>query len=319
MKELTRTYSDLLSDKRVRQEQSKYEAFSRQRTSVLSKYKKVHQAFLDLQSGLERARTFYNEMKDTVESLSKNVDTFVTNRKSEGSQLLNSIENARSAKGGARADQEQNRLKELMERMSVDPAGSSAVLAQQNQPPPPRRPPPLQQTATYTQPTYNPAASPPITPRYPGMAAQSQYGMQSPQPSAYQNGSYAAAPNRGSYISAAAEQRAPYNPNSYGPVSPPAHQQYFSPPPNAQQPYQPLSSQQQQYGNQNQYGGNVPAGYVPPPPPPGPPPSQDYGSVGGGGAYPAGPGGYAQDPRRSGQQAGGSSGADPWAGLSAWK
>ncbi|KAI7068184.1 BRO1-domain-containing protein, partial [Hortaea werneckii] len=37
MKELTRTYNDLLQDKRVKGEQNKYEAFSRQRNTVLNK------------------------------------------------------------------------------------------------------------------------------------------------------------------------------------------------------------------------------------------------------------------------------------------
>ncbi|KAK1813026.1 bck1-like resistance to osmotic shock [Friedmanniomyces endolithicus] len=120
-----------------------------------------------------------------------------------------------------------------------------------------------------------------------------------------------------------------YNPNTYGPVSsPPAHQQYFSPPPgqqysNAQQPSTTQYGQQQQQAPQQQYNGglNVPAGWHPPPPPPGPPPSQDYGALSGS-QYPAGPGGYATDPRRTAAQqmsGGGDSGEDPWAGLSAWK
>ena len=88
MKELTRTYGDLLQDKRVRSEQNKYESFSRQRNTVLSRYRKVYQAYVDLNAGLERARQFYSEMKETVESLEKNVQSFVENRRSEGSQLL---------------------------------------------------------------------------------------------------------------------------------------------------------------------------------------------------------------------------------------
>lgn len=303
MKELTRSYSDLLKDKRVRGEQNKYEAFSRQRNTVLGKYKKVWQAYNDLQAGLARAKQFYDEMKETVDSLKKNVDSFVENRRSEGGQLLSAIE----ASKGSGADREQARLKDLMERMSMSPGSS-----QQSQSPVPgfndqrsssHRPPPIQSQASYGQANmYNPAASPPITPRY----QQNGAGMTSPAPyPTFQQ----------------AQQQPPannYNPTQYGAISPPAHQQYFSPPPNQQYSnfQQPSTTQYSQHAQQQSYGAQqVPQGWQPPPPPPGPPPAQDYSAMHAS-QYPAGPGGYAaQDPRRGQQQAGG----DPWAGLSSWK
>ncbi|KAI2252921.1 bck1-like resistance to osmotic shock, partial [Ophidiomyces ophidiicola] len=75
MKELAKVYGDLLQDKRVRAEQSKYETLSRQRNSVVSKYRKVHKVFKELLSGLDQAQAFYMQMKDTVDNLKKNVDT----------------------------------------------------------------------------------------------------------------------------------------------------------------------------------------------------------------------------------------------------
>ncbi|KAJ9635900.1 bck1-like resistance to osmotic shock [Coniosporium tulheliwenetii] len=158
MKELTRTYSDLLQDKRVRAEQSKYEAFSRQRNSVMTKYRKVYHAFNDLIAGLQRAQGFYSEMKDTVESLQKNVETFVNNRRSEGGQLLTAIENSKKASGNAQADLEHERLQRLMERMSTDPSNSPTSPQRIKQE---ARPPPLQQQHESYQPAYNTAASPP--------------------------------------------------------------------------------------------------------------------------------------------------------------
>ncbi|TKA64967.1 Vacuolar protein-sorting protein bro1 [Cryomyces minteri] len=324
MKELTRTYGDLLQDKRVRSEQSKYEAFSRQRSSVMKKYKQVFQAFNDLTAGLRRAQGFYSEMKDTVESLSKNVETFVNNRRSEGSQLLNQIENSRASSGGAQADRERERLKELMERMSMD-ASSTPGLSQMGQNGrTAHRPAPLQQSSY--QSSYNPAASPPITPRYPTTNIASPYsGMQSPQAhlsyqqmNATPNGAYQQGPPQ--QATYATQTRESYNPNTYGPVSPPPNQQFFSAPPSQYSSYasssQPQQHQQQQ--TNSQYG--VPLGYVPPPPPPGPPPQQDYSAMGAAGAaYPAGLGGYAQDPRRGQQQPQQRSSTDPWAGLNAWK
>ena len=316
MKELTRTYGDLLQDKRVRMEQNKYEAFSRQRNSVMSRYRKIYQTYTDLQAGLERAKVFYGEMKDTVESLEKNVQSFVENRRSEGSQLLTAIE----ASKGSGAEREQARMKELMERMSVksspQPSHSPSLGDQRSA----HRPPSLQQQTSYgsQQPSYNPAASPPITPHY-------QNGVRSP--AAFQNYNQ---PQQSRYSQPQQPTPQPqqsyprdsgYNPSTYGPVSPPAHQQYFSPPPNFSQQQQPSTTQYGQQQQQPTYGQQVPAGWQPPPPPPGPPPSQDYSAMQAG-AYPAGPGGYAQDPRRSqgqSQQSQGGVGGDPWAGLSGWK
>lgn len=320
MKELTRTYSDLLQDKRVRAEQSKYEAFSRQRNSVMTKYRKVYHAFNDLIAGLQRAQGFYSEMKDTVESLQKNVETFVNNRRSEGGQLLTAIENSKKASGNAQADLEHERLQRLMERMSTDPSSSPTSPQRIKQE---ARPPPLQQQQRESyQPAYNTAASPPVTPRYP---ISNQYSMQS-LPQAYPH----QAPTNGSFQqfsppprqreSYATSSSQPYNPNTYGPVSPPATQQYFSPPPGQYH----TAQQQQQPQHHSQHFSSIPPGYVPPPPPPGPPPGQlDFSGLTAG-AYPAGPGGYAQNARHgrgsSQYQQGGQQGqGDPWAGLSGWK
>ena len=65
----------------------------------MTKYRRVYQSFNDLVAGLSRAQTFYSEMKDTVLSLQKNVETFVNNRRSEGGQLLTKIEERNKAQG----------------------------------------------------------------------------------------------------------------------------------------------------------------------------------------------------------------------------
>lgn len=301
MRELTKTYGELLQDKRVRGEQNKYEAFSRQRNAVLNKYRKVYQAYTDLEAGLDRAKQFYEEMKETVDSLKKNVESFVENRRSEGGQLLSAIEAAK----GSGADREQTRLKELMERMSVSPTPHSS------QSPVPQsatdqrgsshRPPPLQNI-------YSAARSAPISPQY------QPNGMQAGT-SNYQ--SFQRPTSTNAQFRDSSNSQGPYNPNNFPPVSPPAHQQYFSPPPN-QQHQQSQRPSTTMYGQQpQQYGQSVPPGWQPPPPPPGPPPNQyqDFSALQAT-QYPSGPGGYASDPRRSGQQA---SSTDPWAGLNAWK
>jgi hypothetical protein len=158
---------------------------------------------------------------------------------------------------------------------------------------------------------YNPAASLPATPQY-------QNGLRSPyNTQGYQQPSSTAGYRQDSYPPQTQTPRdSGYNPSSYGPVSPPAHQQYFSPPPGQQNYGQPTTTQhaygQQQQQQQQQ---QLPPGWHPPPPPPGPPP-QDYSAMQATN-YPSGPGGYANDPRRSnGAQP---PAGDPWAGLSGWK
>lgn len=290
----------------------------------MSKYKKIHQAFTDLQSGLDRARVFYSEMKDTVDSLQKNVDSFVNNRRSEGHSLLTQIEASKSASGGAQADREQQRLKDLMERMAINPAVPSP-LPQHNHPQPPPRPAPLNNNPSYSN-AYHPAASPQVTAGYAMHSATTS--VNTPQYAAPRQGGYgqhAAAAQSATSNMPSYQQQAPqtstngggygYNPNSYAPMSsppPPTQQQqqqqgqFFSPPPGTYGGHQsPAPAPQQQQQPQQGYPGQqqMPMGYNVPPPPPGPPPVQQ--SYGG---YPP------QNPQQQ-QQGGG----DPWAGLSAWK
>jgi len=341
MKELTRTYSDLLQDKRVRSEQSKYEAFSRQRNTVITKYRKVYQAFNDLVAGLMRAQGFYSEMKETVASLQKNVETFVNNRRSEGGQLLSAIEAARSSSQAGLVDWERERLTELMERMSTNPSNMPPSPASKKAGAGAARPPPLQQASSYQQqPAYNTVSSPPpaVTQYVNAPPPTNQWASLSPPPrTGYMPPSSAAANGSSSYAASPglpgrdAYTQGNYNPNNYGQLSPPAHSQYFSPPPTGQvhsqshgglysppppgasaqqgqqQQQQPLKftlhqGHQQQHQQQQQTAQQqVPPGWQPPPPPPGPPPAQDFGVFGGAGQYPSGPGGYAQHPGMGGR------------------
>lgn len=321
MKELTKTYSELLQDRRVRSEQSKYESFTRQRNSVMARYRKVFQAFNDLIAGLMRAQSFYSEMRETVESLEENVETFVNNRRSEGAQLLNQIERDKASSAGGQADRERDRLRELMERMSMDPSTSPSKSSFSNS----RR---TATPATSYQANPYPAKSPPISPHYPPTSNVGNYNIppsHSPPPhQAYPqygtstNGGYQTSQpsqRRGSYnqVGGAAPSDL-YNPMAYPyqtPVSPPPGQQYHSQIP-AQHAFPPHPQQQQ--------GQYMPQGYIPPPPPPGPPPGSQQTFQNPAGPYPAGPGGYAHDPR-SRQYPGGQQQAqhDPWAGLNAWK
>lgn len=304
MKELTKTYGVLLQDKRVKSEQAKYENFTRQRNSVLTKYKKVFQAFNDLVQGLLSAQSFYSEMKDTVESLEKNVETFVNNRRSEGAHMLNKIEQDKANSSGGQADRERERLRELMERMSLLPPSSSPTKAGMLHPAPTSRP-------SQSNNMYSSKASPVSSPYYSKPASTYSNGnlnVKSPVSSAsypsFEHTSdqgHQTSVDRDSFSSSSD----PYNPMAY------PYQSLASPP-----LAQSVQTQAQYPHQQTRY---LPQGYVPPPPPPGPPPSASHGNFGNPGyAYPSGAGGYAQHlpPRQSSN---GQSQGDPWAGLNAWK
>ncbi|KAK3944807.1 BRO1-like domain-containing protein [Diplogelasinospora grovesii] len=334
MKELTVTFNNLLQDKRVRAEQSKYESIQRQRAAVIGKYKRAYQEFLDLEAGLQSAKNWYREMRETVESLEKNVETFVNNRRAEGAQLLNQIEQDRAASKSAQAALEQERIRGLMERLSMERPPSSP---QQNQKPASRgtlaplsfSPPPTS-SAMYPKTNwagqYQLPSSPPPTQTSHNMLQHSLYnpsshgripGPASPPPTqtSFNMGSMGGGrgpasppPTQTSFSSQSARPYSTYgNPNAPGISTYPPQQQ-----PQQQQPQQRERERERDYNS-------VPPGFVPPPPPPGPPPlgpqqtihynSHDY---------------YSSNPNVTPIQRPGStqhqhSQGDPWAGLSAWK
>lgn len=340
MKELTATFNNLLQDKRVRAEQSKYESIQRQRSTVVNRYKRAYQDFLDLEAGLQSAKRWYSEMKETVDSLEKNVETFVNNRRSEGANLLNQIEQDKANNKSQQAEIEQQRLRGLMERMSMDPSTS----------PPPKpgsaRPTPAPLNFSQAQSPYSQQSG---TPRYPSTSFSGQYQTTSPPPSQSTYTTFSSPPPNPSFTSTpqpqvqAYGQQAAYNPSNWGrnpgPTSPPPNQTSFgmgargpaSPPPTQtsfgqSQPYNTYGNpqvhqQQQQQQQQQQPQGQhyPPVGFVPPPPPPGPPPLGPQQTV----HYPVQQQGQAD---YYGQQQGGGprsaqqqQSQDPWAGLSQWK
>ena len=305
MKELTKTYSTLLQDRRVKSEQTKYENFTKQRSAVLNKYKKVFQAFNDLVDGLVRAQSFYSEMKDTVDSLEKNVETFVNNRRSEGGQLLNQIERDRQYNAGSQADRERDRLRDLMERMSTDPSTTSSSTKQGWGRPASasRNSQPSELHLSKSSPISPPTQSPPSTAynhagivRSPESNLQSHQKHQSdhtPQSSFQIAGADAVVDNQ-------------YNPMMY------PYQTPTLPPPQKSFAQQSQNLQLQQFPN-------LPHGYVPPPPPPGPPPSSQGNYGFSGFSHPSGPGGYASHQQSRPESTNPSQQNDPWAGLNAWK
>lgn len=357
MKELTAAYGALLQDRRVRAEQSKYENITRQRNSVMLRYRKVYQAFNDLNAGLVKAQRFYSEMKDTVDSLEQNVETFVNNRRLEGAQLLNQIERDRLDGAAGQADRERERLRELMERMSMDPSATSPSKGKAGAP----RPPPGSTSPYQTHPYPAAGAS-----RYPGADMAGQYSSAaatSPPPPPHLAQSHMQA-GYGAHQGASSSNGPPALPrrepeHSSGLGSNPMHDPYIpsafarrdphpgpvSSPPLPQQPYMsspplPPRAPSGQYGYAAHEPGGAPApapavshqyipsGYVPPPPPPGPPPQQQQhhqqqtfpaGAPYGMGAGVPG-GAYAQPlPPPSGGHRRPSQSGDPWAGLNAWR
>jgi hypothetical protein len=311
LKELNAAYGALLQDRRVRAEQSKYETITRQRGAVMVRYRKVYQAFNDLNSGLLKAQQFYSDMKETIDSLEQNVETFVNNRRLEGAQLLSQIEQDRMNGAAGQADRERERLRELMERMSMDP---SATSPSKPNPGPPRPPPPLP-AATYQSHAHSaatpamgparysggtvgappyPATSPPL-PLAHHLRGPSGHSQNGPHPTAGMSG---LAPRResqsspgGAHAGGGGQPHDPYVPTSYARrdagsghhapiILPPLQQPYMASPPAGAQfggyssPPQPQQQQQSQPQTQLLASHQyMSPGYVPPGyvPPPPPP------------------------------------------------
>ncbi|KAL1841833.1 hypothetical protein VTJ49DRAFT_6510 [Mycothermus thermophilus] len=301
MRELTVTFNTLLQDKRVRAEQSRYETFQRQRGAVISRYKRAYQEFLDLEAGLQSAKTWYQEMKETVESLEKNVETFVNNRRAEGAQLLNQIEQDREAKKSTQAALEQERLRELMSKMAMEPPQPQVS----HQPPSRPIPAPLSfntapiypQTTTYGQ--YTVPSSPPPT----QITSPQSYMPQTTQPYTYNPSAHGRIPGPASPPPTQTAFNIGPAPGRPGPASPPPTQTAFN-------TYGNPSALQQQ---QQPAAGYVPPNFVPPPPPPGPPPLGPQQTIHYGSEH------YPADPNTTRPASASHHQQDPWAGLSAWK
>lgn len=313
-------FNNLLQDKRVRSEQVRYEAITRQRAAVISKYKRVYQEFLDLEAGLDAAKKWYNEMKDTVNSLDKNVETFVNNRRSEGAQLLHQIEQEKAGTAGGQADRERERLRGLMERMSVDPSPSPVGSKV-----PSTRPMSLSQSsslANYPTTNFMGQYHVPQSPPPPTSHAQSPYtSYQGSQPSPfYPPQNLPRSDNYGQGVQG--RQSIPFSQTGYDPGSYLRRDQSqpTSPPPNQQQFAANVYGYQQSVPHVLNPQHTIPPGYVPPPPPPGPPPlgpQQTFPQLGS--TYT--PPNAAQSPSPNGQHNIGQQqvSGDPWAGLNTWK
>jgi hypothetical protein len=268
--------------------------------------------------------------------LEQNVETFVNNRRAEGAQLLNQIEEQQQhQQNGAsgQADRERERLNALMERMTMDPSTSPSASK------PAVSPSSYHHTGASGAGGYGMASPPPPNARYPATSVP----MHNTSPGGYaaygqsENGQYAVPTHQANTAVYQPPAHDAYNPGAYprrgsyhtgGPTSPSAYPAGIPPPP-------PPSS----YGYPNPQSGVLPQhymapGYVPPPPPPGPPPlgPQQTFPIGTG-TYPAGPGGYATNPppghlpaqqqqpphRPGGHQPPPGGETDPWGGLSAWR
>jgi hypothetical protein len=252
VKDLTRTYDILLQDKRVRSEQSKYESFNRHRGNVLARYKKVYTSFTDLVAGLMRAQVFYSDMKESADSLNKNIVTFVENRRNEGASILGTIEQGNTG-GSGLLSWERESVNQLMEKMSLDNDGGVR-----------------KSTGSSSSHSSRPMHTPPV-PSLPG-----GFASQAPNYPTYRPASNSSGPPRD----------LGYNPSTYQPTSPPANMgahpayqsqrfssqsQMSSPPPGN------YGAQQSQHLQQQQQQPQPPAGWQPPPPPPGPPPKNGQG------------------------------------------
>ncbi|KAI5302815.1 bck1-like resistance to osmotic shock, partial [Ascosphaera pollenicola] len=118
LKEITKVYEGVLQNDRVRAEQAKYDAIAKQRSTIFRMYEQAFKAYKDISDGLQQADKFYTDMRNQAQSLQKNVEEFLSNRKAEGSQLLQELERKQQTQSAVQGDQDREKLNQLMNRLS---------------------------------------------------------------------------------------------------------------------------------------------------------------------------------------------------------
>lgn len=295
---IVQLYEVLLLDDRVKKRQREHETLLRRSKDAVSRFTAVYQGFTDLNTGLERARSFYSDMASSVEDLALGIRRFVDGRRAEGSQLLSLIETVRSRKssvgssGGSgyghalksppltssvaaapasasaansTADSDGRMLQELMDRMALGPTSSNKPSSSAGNP----------NTAAAIASIYgnNPPMSPPPNGHHPSMYTQQSSGPLPPPPPPPPASAFGFhRQNTGQHIAR------PHSTNTYDPYAYASLSSHPHPPPgqlsHSQQQHQqypnqyrhislPPGSSQQNWGT-----GSAGAAHVPPPPPP---------------------------------------------------
>ncbi|KAI8643367.1 BRO1-like domain-containing protein [Parasitella parasitica] len=254
IQDLTFAFKDLMEGEEAQNLQSQHDKADRLCRNLTADFNEARSVYNGIKDDLNRGIQFYSGLQETLDSLQRNIQRFVSERSNERSRLMDSVESTKSSR-------EQELLRETLNKYTVappPPAPSSSSMSSAsishltNQ----TRQMSISEPTAPTSSGYTPAP-PPKPAAFVQQQQQQQYHQAPPTPiNPSPFGTY------GSNIPSTTYHQPPQQP-PYAPVpqSPMQHAPY---PMFKQQPYQPASanypSQQQPQG----YYGNMQAPPLPP-------------------------------------------------------
>ncbi|KAH7928878.1 BRO1-domain-containing protein [Leucogyrophana mollusca] len=259
----------------------KWDERERRKKDTVRRFSAARDGYMEIRDGLTKGLQFYNQLTNLSATLTRNVKTFVAERRAERDKLAGQAEVQRRLSGPTSPPP-------LAEKPPLPPPPRSSpslnssfasmnLQGGRNPGPPPPKPPQVSYTSSPSPPSQPPKPSyfPPPPPSQP---ARSPYASATPNPP---SDPYASLGMFGSSQYSAPQQQNPTPPQRPPPppsqqsyASAPSQQPYASPPPQRQASYPPPPPSQPSYQYHSQ-------GYAPPasssfPPPPPPVQQQQY-------------------------------------------
>ncbi|KAI7904258.1 BRO1-like domain-containing protein [Cokeromyces recurvatus] len=114
IKELTAAFKSLMEGEEARNLQLQYDKAERLRRNLTADFSEANSIYNEIREGLSKGIQFYSSMQDTIETLQRNIQRFITERTNERNRLIESIQNNKSAR-------EQQLLRETLNKYATAP------------------------------------------------------------------------------------------------------------------------------------------------------------------------------------------------------
>jgi hypothetical protein len=274
IQDLTNAFKSLMEGSEAQTLQLQHDKAERLRRNLTSDFSEANSIYNEVKEGLNRGIQFYSGVQETIESLQRNIQRFISERSNERNRLMDTIESNKSSR-------EQELLRETLNKYTIAPPPLAPL---QTQPSTSSINTTMSHlTAQTRQLSMNEPSAPfgytPAPPPKPQAFVQQQQHHQLPPPPLHPPPPVNNPSPYGVYGSGAG--RPSYQPQQQQQQAPPPPLSPYAPPPLPQSPSQnvpprPIYNQYQPqtptYVSQQQ----LPQGYYGAPPPPVGPPQPQY-------------------------------------------
>ncbi|KAI8369122.1 BRO1-like domain-containing protein [Choanephora cucurbitarum] len=117
IQELTAAFKSLMEGTAAQTLQAQHDKAERLRRNLTVDFSEANLIHADIKEGLQRGIQFYSGLQDTIESLQRNIQRFVSERANERNRLIDSIESSKSSR-------EQELLRETLNKYTAPPLPS---------------------------------------------------------------------------------------------------------------------------------------------------------------------------------------------------